>query len=78
MTCAACGEAKAILGEGLLVGGVVVAASSDNEEAALVGLGLIGLGLLAKATSHADTRQLDTLAQRTYVVPIELPTGPGQ
>ncbi len=70
-------EAKAILGEGLLVGGVVVAASSDNEEGALVGLGLIGLGLLAKATSHADTRQLDTLAQRTYVVPIELPRVPG-
>ncbi len=69
--------AKAVLGDGLLVGGAVVAASSENTEGALVGLGLIGLGLIAKATSHADTRQIDTLSQRTYFVPVRLPERAG-
>ncbi len=69
-------EAKTLLGDALVTGGAIVAVSSDNDTEALIGLGLIGLGLLSKASAVADTRQIDILPQRVYLVPIRLPERP--
>lgn len=59
--------AKAALGEGMVLGGVIVAGTARNEDTGLAGLGIAALGLLTQATAHADTRQIEILAQRTYV-----------
>lgn len=69
-------KAKSAIGTGLLVGGAVLAASSDNRNAQLVGLGLLLAGALAKATSAADTRHAELLPQRVYVAPVALPSDP--
>lgn len=69
--------AKALLGDALLAGGAVVAVSSDDDAGALIGIGLMGLGLLSKATAVADTRQIDTLPQRVYLAPVRLPARDG-
>jgi len=69
-------KAKSAIGTGLLIGGAVVAASSDNRNAQLVGLGLLLAGALSKATAAADTRFAELLPQRVYVAPVTL-TSPG-
>ncbi len=67
--------AKSTLGTALLLGGVVVAASvdDDNGTAQIVGLSAAALGALMKGTARADLRHLESLPQRTYIVPLELP-----
>lgn len=67
--------AKSTLGTALLLGGVIVAASvdDDNGTAQIIGLSAAALGALMKGTARADLRHLESLPQRTYIVPIELP-----
>ncbi len=64
--------AKAAIGDVLVTGGAVVTATGDNDTETLIGLGLIGLGLLSRASAAADTRQIEILPQRVYLVPIRL------
>ncbi len=68
-------HAKSVVGTGLLVAGGVVTAvgvHNDSKEAALIGLGLMAAGAIAKATAHADTRYCNVMPQRFYVVPINI------
>jgi hypothetical protein len=67
--------AKSFIGDALLIGGTVVAASADDDEAQLAGVAAILAGLIVKATSQADTRQNDALPQRVYVALLNLPVG---
>jgi len=64
--------AKAIIGQGLIVGGAVVATTADDDEAQLVGLAMILAGLAASATSSADTRHNELLPQRVYVAAVNV------
>ncbi len=67
--------AKSALGNVLLVGGIVAASSidDDNGTAQIVGLSAAALGALLKGSAQADLRHLESLPQRTYIVPIDLP-----
>lgn len=65
-------QAKSAIGTGLLVGGVVGATQFRNRDAQLISLGVAAVGLLLKATSGADTRHLELLPQRIYVVPVSI------
>lgn len=69
--------AKSALGSVLLVGGLAGAATieDDSGTAQIVGLSAAALGALLKGSAHADLRHLESLAQRTYIVPIDLPEG---
>lgn len=67
---------KRAVGEGLVIGGAVVASTSDDDEAKLAGLAMILAGALTQISSSADLRQVDTFAQRTYIVPVSV-EGPG-
>ncbi len=68
--------AKSALGDMLLQGGVLVAASANqrNNDARqnqqIIGAAMAIAGLFLKATAHADTRHLELLPQRVYVVPV--------
>ena len=64
--------AKSAIGNGLMLGGAVVAASNNKKEGQLVGLGLILAGLLAKSTAAADTRHNELLPQRSYLALLTL------
>ncbi len=64
--------AKSAVGNGLLLGGAVVANSSNKREAQIAGLGMILAGLLAKSTAAADTRHNELLPQRTHIALLEL------
>lgn len=66
--------AKSTLGSALLLGGVVVAASADNDDgtAQLIGLGVAAIGAIMKGTATADVRHLEALPQRTYIVPLDV------
>ncbi len=84
---------KSNLGDLLLAGGVVVAASaddigrrrgdggrrtidkSDRDAALAVGAAMAAIGALMKATAVADTRHMEFLPQRFYVVPLQLEQG---
>lgn len=68
-------RAKSTLGSALLVGGIVVASAvdDDNGTAQIIGLSAAALGALMKASSSADLRHLESLPQRTYIVPLDLP-----
>lgn len=68
-------QAKSTLGSALLVGGIVVASAvdDDNGTAQIIGLSAAALGALLKASSGADLRHLESLPQRTYIVPLDLP-----
>jgi tetratricopeptide (TPR) repeat protein len=65
---------KSVLGTGLIGAGVGTAVLRDRADPAL-SLGLIGAGLLLKATSQADTRQWEMLPRTTFVLPLRLPPG---
>lgn len=65
------------LGEGLLLGGAVLASTGgtgeDDDVARLaIGAGLIALGAIAQSNARADTRHNELLPQRVYIVPLEL------
>lgn len=67
-------ELKSVLGDGLLIAGAVVTqVDSDSTEGALIGLGLMGLGLLAKAGAEADTRHNPLLPAAVYIMVADLP-----
>lgn len=67
--------AKSAVGDLLLQGGVLVAATANqrNQDARqnqqIIGAAMALAGLFLKATAHADTRHLELLPQRVYVVP---------
>ena len=64
--------AKSAVGNGLLLGGAVVANSSNKREAQIAGLGMILAGVLAKSTAAADTRHNELLPQRTHIALLQL------
>jgi tetratricopeptide (TPR) repeat protein len=68
-------KAKSTLGTALLVGGIVVASAvdDDNGTAQIIGLSAAAIGALMKASAGADLRHLESLPQRTYIVPLDLP-----
>ena len=72
---------KSAVGTGLIAGGIGYGAYSANRrrgmrsEDALISAGLIGAGLLLKATSQADIRQWEMLPRTTYILPLRLPPG---
>jgi hypothetical protein len=61
--------AKSTIGTVLLIGGVGVAATSDNRNAQMAGLIAAGVGALLKASASADTRHCEFFPQRVYVAP---------
>ena len=65
------------LGQGMMLGGAVLATTGgtegDDDIARLaIGAGLIALGAIAQGNARADTRHNELLPQRVYVVPLEL------
>lgn len=70
--------AKSSIGSLLLLGGAATAisANQNNRDARanqqIIGASLAAAGLLLKATSQADTRHLELLPQRTYIVPVNI------
>ena len=65
---------KSGLGTGLVAAGVGTAALRRHPDPA-VSLGLIGTGLLLKATSQADTRQWEMLPRTVFVLPLRVAPG---
>lgn len=65
-------RAKSAIGSAMMIGGAVVAGSSNDQQTQLIGLGILLGGLLVKATSAADVRHCEVLPQRTYFVPIRI------
>jgi hypothetical protein len=68
-------RAKSRIGNMLVHGGAITAAygvGSDSEGAALVGIGMMLLGMLAKAGAAADTRYLEFAPQSIYLAPVTL------
>lgn len=66
-------KGKALVGTGLLVGGAgatMIGANQRSAEVALAGLGAMAAGAFLKAGAHADTRHVELLPQRVYVVPV--------
>lgn len=70
--------AKSTIGSALVAGGLAVAATSGrdhgkvNEAQLLAGLGAALAGAIMKAGAAADTRHLELLPQRVYVVPMRV------
>ncbi len=66
--------AKSTIGTVLLAGGLVVAATADddNHAAQLAGLIAAGVGALMKATSAADIRHNELFPQRMYIALADL------
>lgn len=64
--------AKAAIGQGLIVGGAVLAGASDNRDAQIAGLAMILAGIAASATAQADTRHNELLPQRIYFAAVEV------
>jgi len=65
-------EFKSQAGTAMILGGAATAASTDNRDAQLAGLGIALAGLYLKAGAHADLRYCDVLPQRVYVAPIQI------
>jgi tetratricopeptide (TPR) repeat protein len=72
---------KSALGTGLIAGGAVEGIRGANGHGArqrtdlMVAAGLIGSGLLLKATSQADVRQWEMLPRTTFILPLKAPPG---
>lgn len=64
--------AKSTIGDLLVAGGAITAGTSDRRDTQLAGAAVLLAGLLLKAGSTADTRHLELLPQRTYVVPLNI------
>lgn len=65
------------LGQGLMLGGAVLASTGgtkeDDDVARLaIGAGLVALGAISQANARADTRHNELLPQRVYVAPFTL------
>lgn len=65
-------SAKSAVGDALIIGGGITAASSDDEIVQIAGLGAVLVGALTKATSSVDTTHLEALPQRTYIALVNL------
>ena len=65
---------KSGLGTALIAGGAGTAALARRADPALA-LGLIGGGLLLKATRQADMRQWEMLPRTVFILPLRLPPG---
>lgn len=68
-------RAKSILGDALLVSGLVVASEGGEHnslEAVLAGIGMAAAGLLSKSGAKADVRYLEFAPQTVYLVPLKL------
>lgn len=71
-------ETKAVVGTGLLAGGLIAAnsgARNNNGTVALAGLGAAALGAALAASSHGDTRYWQMLPWTVYVLPLALRQG---
>ncbi len=71
-------ETKAVVGTGLMAGGLLVANNGVNQNSAgtaLAGLGVAALGAALAASSHADVRYWEMLPRAVYVIPTALPPG---
>ena len=72
---------KSALGTGMIAGGAGYGIYSASRrggmrgEDALISAGLIGAGLLLKATSQADVRQWEMLPRTVFVLPLRMPPG---
>ncbi len=70
--------AKSQIGSALMTAGIVVAgtANSRNSDARanqqIIGLGMAIIGGLLRAGAAADTRSLDVLPQRVYLIPVRI------
>lgn len=68
-------RAKSLLGDALVVGGLIttqVGGQRDSGRTQLVGLGLIGMGLLTQSGARADTRYMEFAPQLVFLVPVKL------
>jgi len=67
-------RAKSAIGQGLMAGGTIVAASAGrrDHEQQLVGMGMVLAGLITRSGAKADTRYLEFAPQRIFLVPIRL------
>ncbi len=68
-------QIKSGVGTVLVGAGAATAAyglDRGDEAAAIAGAGMILAGAFAKAGAHADTRYLEVLPQRVYIVPLQL------
>ncbi len=73
-------RAKSLIGTGLIAAGagaIIVGSNERSQAAQLAGVGAIAAGLLLKATSYADTRQVDLMPQRLYIALLDLPSPGG-
>ncbi len=69
-------RAKSLIGTGLIgagAGALIVGTDQKSQATQWAGAGAIAAGLLLKATSYADTRQIDLMPQRVYLVLLDLP-----
>lgn len=72
---------KSAIGTGMIAGGagygIYRAGSREGlrGEDAAIAAGLIGAGLLLKATSQADVRQWEMLPRSTFIIPLQLEPG---
>ncbi len=74
-------ETKAVLGTGMMAGGLMVANNGADQRSTgttLAGLGIAALGAALAASSHADTRYWEMLPRTVYVIPTALPVGTNQ
>jgi tetratricopeptide (TPR) repeat protein len=72
-------EAKAVVGTGLMAGGLAASeygAYNRDQTVALAGLGASLLGAAIAASSQADTRYWQMLPRTVYVAPFHLRKGP--
>lgn len=65
------------LGQGLMLGGAVLASTGGTDEdddiaRLAAGAGLVALGAVAQSNARADTRHNELLPQRVYIAPLEL------
>ena len=70
---------KSGLGTALIAGGAITTGyglNRDDGNTALIGLGLMAAGLLAKASSQADLRQWEMVPRTTFVIPLRVEPGP--
>lgn len=66
-------RAKSAIGSLLVTGGILAAATADdNDTQLMVGLIVAGVGALLKASSAADTRHNELFPQRTYLALADL------
>lgn len=69
---------REVAGTGMMVGGVIVldqGLRKRNEDTALLGAALIGLGALLSASSAPDVRQWEMVPRTIYLVPLDLAPG---